>query len=257
MTSDPVPRSLFAVDIEGYSRRDNQSQAELRKKLREVCDEAFSRARLAPEDRQDQGDAFLFLFQPDVSKALLVSDLVREIGTALRLSNRNWLPEARMRLRVAAHYGEVHLDGTGYAGESVVAVMRLLDAQPLRDALKTAPDDLVVIVSEPMYRDVVRHQYRGMDPSDYVQVQISRKEFSQPAWIRVPGAQPGPGSEPPGGTRPPGPDSPGPSTPPPGGVNLPGPMTFHGPTSFGGPAAGRDINIANRDFTVGERPHDV
>lgn len=252
MTSDPVPRSLVAVDIEGYSSRDNQGQAELRKKLREVCEEAFSRTRISPDSRQDQGDSFLFLFQPDVSKALLASDLIREIGTALRLSNRSWLLEARMRLRVAVHYGEVHLDGTGYAGESVVTVMRLLDAQPLRNALKTAPDDLAVIVSEPMYRDVVRHQYRGMNPSDYVQVQVSHKEFSQPAWIRVPGTRPDSGAEPPGGTPPPEPNSPGPSAPMPSGMNFPGPMTFHGPTSFGGNAAGRDIHIAGRDFTIGE-----
>lgn len=43
MTSDPVPRSLVGVDIEGYSGRDNQGQAELRKKLREVCDEVSPR----------------------------------------------------------------------------------------------------------------------------------------------------------------------------------------------------------------------
>lgn len=254
MTSDPVPRSLVAVDIESYSGRDNQGQTELRKKLREVCDEAFSRTTVSAESRQDQGDAFLFLFPPEVTKVLLASDLIREILIALRLSNRNWLPEARMRLRVALHYGEVHPDGTGYAGEAVVTVMRLLDAEPLRAALKTAPDDLAVIVSKQLYRDVVRHGYRGMDPSDYVQVQVARKEFSEPAWIRVPGTGPNPGLEPPGGIHPPEPGSPGPPIPAPGS----GPMTFHGPASFGsGNAAGRDINIGGWDLPIGERPRDV
>ncbi|MBO0803577.1 MAG: hypothetical protein J2P25_10960 [Nocardiopsaceae bacterium] len=247
MTLDPVSRSLVAIDIEKYSSRDNLGQEELRKALRGVCEEAFTRIGVTPDARQDQGDAFLFLIRPDVTKASLVSDLVRELITALRLSNRNWRPEARMRLRVAVHAGEVHLDGTGYAGESVVAVMRLIEADPLKDALRTAPDDLAVIVSEQMYRDVVRQGYRGIDPSDYARVHASRKEFAQPAWIRVPG------------TRPPEPRGSGvqPPAPVPGGMPLTWPATFNGPTSFGGHAAGRDVNISGRDLSTGERPRDV
>jgi len=60
-----------------------------------------------------------------------------------------------MRLRVALHAGEVHLDGTGFGGASVVTVMRLIEADTLRSVLKTAPQDLVVIVSELLHRDVV------------------------------------------------------------------------------------------------------
>jgi class 3 adenylate cyclase len=257
MTFDPVPRSLVAVDIERYSGRDNLGHLELRKALRQVCDEAFARIGASPEASQDQGDAFLILIRPDVAKARLVSDLVRELVIALRLSNRNWLPEARMRLRVALHAGEVLPDGAGYGGESIVAVMRLLDADPLRNALKTAPDDLAVIVSDQIYRDVVRQQYRGIDPSDYAAVHVSRKEFSQPAWIRVPGGHPpyqqqavAPGHH----ARTSSADdiprdqgAPPPSTPAVG--NMPF-ANFHGPTSIGGHAAGRDVNI-------GRPPRDV
>lgn len=249
MTFDPVPRSLVAVDIERYSGRDNLGHLELRKALRQVCDEAFARIGVSPEARQDQGDAFLILIRPDVTKACLVSDLVRELVIALRLSNRSWLPEARMRLRVALHAGEVLPDGAGYGGESIVAVMRLLDAEPLRSALKSAPDDLAVIVSEQMYRDVVRQQYRGIDPSDYAAVHVSRKEFSQSAWIRVPGGHPpyqqaaAPGRHVQTSSADDIPRDQG--APPPTGPavgNMPFAI-FHGPTSIGGHAAGRDVNI--------------
>jgi hypothetical protein len=260
MTLDPVPRSFVAVDIEGYSGRDNLAHLELREALRRVCDEAFHRIGVSPDARQDQGDAFLILIRPGVSKARLVDDLVRELVTALRLFNRNRLPQARMRLRVALHAGEVHLDGTGFGGESVVAVMRLIEADALRDALRTAPDDLAVIVSEQLHRDVVLQRYRGIDPAEYREVQVSRKEFSQPAWIRVPGLPTR--SRPVGGkqvtapgrrarTLPPGDGSPNDSAPESpavtaGGVHFGGSATFSGPASFGGHAAGRDVNIQER-----------
>jgi class 3 adenylate cyclase len=262
MTLEPVPRSLVAVDIEGYSGRDNLGHLELRNALRRVCDEAFARIGVSPDARQDQGDAFLFLIPPDVPKAHLVSDLIRELGTALRLSNRNWRADARMRLRVALHAGEVHLDGTGYGGESVVTVARLIDADPLKEALKTTPGDLAVIVSDQLYGDVVRQEYRDSDPADYTRVHVSRKEFSQPAWVRVPGARPpyvGPGAAPvarPPGRGPEEPGAPWPSAAAAGNMPFAGTMTFHGPTSFGGPAAGRDVNAAGRDMDIRKNQRD-
>jgi hypothetical protein len=244
MALDPVPRSLVAVDIEGYSRRDNQSQVELREMLRNVCNEAFRQIKVRPDARQDQGDSFLFLIKPDVAKARLVADLVREIGTALRPCNRNRLPEARMRLRMALHAGDVHLDGTGFGGEAVVAVMRLIDADALRNALKTAPDDLAVIVSGQLHRDVVAQRYRGIDPADYREVQASCKGFTQAGWIRVPGLPSGSRC-----VRPPD-KTPAPARAGAGGVYFAGSATFTGPTSFGGNAAGRDVHVAGRDQSV-------
>lgn len=244
MTLDPVPRSLVAVDIEGYSRRDNQGQVELRAALRRVCDEAFEQIGVNPDARQDQGDAFLILVKPDTPKARLVADLVREIGTALRSSNRNWAPEARMRLRMAFHAGDVHLDGTGFGGEAVVAVMRLIESDALRSALKTAPDDLAVIVSGQLHRDVVAQRYRGIDPADYHQTLVSAKGLSQAAWIRVPGSpSAGVSAQPPAG-------APAPSPAAPGSVYFAGTATFSGPTSFGGNVAGRDLHVAGRDQDV-------
>jgi hypothetical protein len=35
-----------------------------------------------------------------------------------------------------------------------------------------------------------------------------------------------------------------------------GTMTFHGPTSFGGPAAGRDVNAAGRDMDIRKNQRD-
>jgi class 3 adenylate cyclase len=251
MTLDPVPRSLVAVDIEGYSRRDNLGHLELREALRRVCDEAFGEIGVHGDTRQDQGDAFLILVEPDVAKSRLVADLVRELAQALRLFNRSRLPDARMRLRVALHSGDVHLDGTGYGGEAVIAVMRLIEADALREALKTAPDDLVVIVSERLHDEVVAQRYRGIDPADYREVRVSRKEFSQPAWIRVPGTPSAP-AEPASHRGSEAEHSPTAT----GGAYFASTATFSGPTSIGGHAAGRDVHVAGRDMDVRGRERD-
>ena len=163
-----------------------------------------------------------------------------------------------MRLRVALHNGEVLFDGDGLAGEAVVALMRLLDADDLRQALAAAPGDLAVIVSDRMHHDAVVQGHRDIDPAEYRQVRVSLKEFSQPAWIRVPRLSAG-------GTRTLGPSGSGQSAdgatagmPASGGVHFAGPATFHGPASFGSghaiggnvSTAGRDVNVAGRDMQV-------
>jgi hypothetical protein len=262
MRFDPVSRSLVAIDIEGYSRRKNEGHLELRDALRGVRDEAFARTdvTISPDEVQDQGDAFLVLVRPEVPKPRLVDDLVREFGTALRRFNRCRLPSERMRLRIALHAGEVHLDGTGFGGEAVITVMRLIEADALRTALKKAPNDIAVIVSEQLHHDVVLQCYRSTDPAEYWRVDVAHKTFRQAAWIRVPGgpagrpaddvaadapAQPGSGrhdrpGRPPttGGTPDPQPSIPG------GGVYFGGTANISGPTSFGhGHVAGRDVNL--------------
>lgn len=245
MTPDPVPRSLVAVDIEGFGRRGDLEHVELRKGLRDVCGEAFAQINASDVYQEDRGDALLIVVGPDVPKPRLVNDLVRELDTALRLRNSSRLPRARMRLRVALHNGEVLLDGGGLAGETVVALMRLLDADQVRQALTTAPHDLAVIVSDRMHHDAVMPGHRGIDPAEYREVRVSRKEFDQSAWIRVPGLPadgPGPASSADG-------DRPAAGPPGPPGVHFAGPATFHGPTSFGsGNAVGGNLSVAGRDF---------
>lgn len=253
MALDPVPRSLVAVDIEEYSRRDNLGHLELREALRRVSTEAFRQIGVRADGLQDQGDAFLILVGPEVAKARLVVDLIRELSIALRQFNRNRLPEARMRLRLALHAGDVHLDGTGYGGEAVVAVMRLIEAEALRKALKAAPEDLAVIVSGHLHRDVVTQEYRGIDPADYREVQVSRKEFSQRAWIRVPGMPNAAALEATDGA---GRASPRLSAATPESVHFGGNATFNGPTSLGGHAAGRDVHVAGRDMDIQRRDQD-
>lgn len=253
MKQYPVHRSLVAVDIEGYSLRLNQGHIELRSALRRILADSFDivGVEIVPEEQQDQGDGFLTLVRPEVSKVVLVDGLVREIENALRRYNRYQTQGGKIRLRVALHSGELHIDEAGFPGEATVTVMRLIEAEQVKTALANAPKDLAVIVSDSLYQDVVAHDYGSIVHEEYMQVEVAVKNFRRPAWIRVPGrpaldamrdsevakhsaASPSGGAEERDTKL---------ATNTGGWFNS---AHFFGPTSFGGPAAGRDNNVNRR-----------
>jgi hypothetical protein len=101
--------------------------------------------------------------------------------------------DARLRLRVALHQGITHLAENGFGGSAVVVVCRLLNAPELKGALKDNPSvDLVLIVSEQLYRDIVEHNYRDLRAETFrkVHVRDRAKGFETDAWIHVPTAAP-------------------------------------------------------------------
>ncbi len=64
---------------------------------------------------------------------------------------------------MVAHTGEVNYDGNGCFGEALDTAFRLLDAPGAKKTLATAPGSLLLVVSEELWRAVVRHGPDGMD----------------------------------------------------------------------------------------------
>jgi hypothetical protein len=192
MTEPVHPRRcvLVAVDMERYSPRDNLRQYRAQQLFREVMAEAVASIGL-DRDRwttQQSGDGELAILPSDTSELTVVADFVPALDRILREHNRSLLPEAKVRLRVAMHQGLVHLNGAnGFPGEAVVEVCRLLDAEPLRQALRTFPQaSVALIVSRSVFSDVVRHGYRGLRPERFAQVRVAVKHLAADAWISVP-----------------------------------------------------------------------
>jgi hypothetical protein len=255
MSHQPVARSIVAVDVERYSRRDNPGQLYLRHDLDRVLTEAFADAGIERprKEAQDGGDAWLMLFPPEVSKVRLLDNLPQQLAGALGRLNKGRTDEARLRLRVAVHAGEVHLDETGYPSEAVVHTVRLRDSAVVKSALRASATDLVLVVSDYLYDSVVRHGYGALESRNYLPREVVNKEFRARAWLQVVGRG---GSL---GETPLDPSPPDPSPQEERRAGSPSPAiartaldvaaelgrnsTFLGPTSFGGPAAGRDVNI--------------
>ncbi|MEV0131183.1 hypothetical protein AB0H83_22290 [Dactylosporangium sp. NPDC050688] len=181
---------LVAVDMERYSPRDNLRQYRAQHLFREVMAEAVASIGLdrASWTTQQSGDGELAILPADTSELTVVADFVPALDRILREHNHSLLPEAKVRLRVAIHQGLVHLTGAnGFPGEAVVEVSRLLDADPLRQALTTFPQaSVALIVSRSIFQDVVRHGYRGLRPERFGHVRVAVKQLTTDAWIGVP-----------------------------------------------------------------------
>lgn len=191
MRYEPVHRSIMAVDIEGFGRRDrtDRIRVELREALFDLLEKALARISISASDchRADLGDGVLVLFSPQVSKLRLIDPFVPGLAAGLEAYNRGARVEARLRVRVVLHAGEVVADEHGYVGADLNLAFRLLDSAVLRRHLAATDAPLALIVSQAIHDGIISHRYGGLDPSSYQPVRVTTKK-AQPlrAWIWAP-----------------------------------------------------------------------
>lgn len=269
--SHPDRRMVVAVDMEHYSRQDNRRQYQSQQVFRRMVAEAaeglgLDRGRWST---QPSGDGELAVLPRDVAEVTVVGDFAPLLDRLLRAHNRDLVPEARVRLRVAVHSGLVHLDGAnGVPGEAVVTTCRLVDAPPLKRALAAFPEAAVgLIVSDRIFQEIVRQRYGRIRPDRFrrVPVRLPEKRFEHVAWISVPdedvtalpgfddaapaeGAGPGDGTPERAGSRPTAS-----AGPPEAGASRFhfGTVTTYGPTAFGDH---NQVSGSDHRGPAGERP---
>ena len=179
------------------SRTPDPVKAELRNKIYELFDAALCTAGIHRRYRDryiDRGDGLLALIHPvdQAPKALLLNRAIPALNRLLTDYNAS-LPhptrtQRQLRVRVVIHAGDVHYDPNGCFGEALDVAFRLLDAAPVKKALRETADPLILVISGDIYSSVVRHGYDGIDQHAFhphVHVQIAGKRY--PGWIHVPG----------------------------------------------------------------------
>jgi class 3 adenylate cyclase len=189
-------RTIVAVDIESSTARTNPVKAELRTRLYERFDAALRSAGINERHRDrfvDRGDGALALIHP-VEQAFKVpllnraipalNQLLADYNASLPPLSR---PERQLRIRVVVHAGDVHYDVNGCFGEALDVAFRLLDAAPVKKALRGTASPLVLVISEDIYKSVVRQRYDGIDQGSFralVHVQIAGERYA--GWIHSP-----------------------------------------------------------------------
>jgi class 3 adenylate cyclase len=201
---DPLPaaslprhRAVVALDIERSTSRPDPVKAELRRKLYEVFDAALLEAGIRRQYRDqfiDRGDGILALIHPvdQAPKAALLKTAIPALSQLLTDYNAS-LPGAsrtqrQLRIRVVVHAGEVHYDANGCFGEALDIAFRLLDATHVKKALQAAAEPLILVISDDIYRAIVRHGYDGIDQRAFhplIRVRIAGNRY--PGWIHIPG----------------------------------------------------------------------
>lgn len=173
-----VYRFVIAVDIENYSKLDALDQSVVQARLSEVLDLAAAKACLDRGSwyRQLRGDGELAVLPADSDAAWVVAGFTNELVEALNDHRRDHPAEPALRLRVAMHYGTLTSGHFGLVGNAPIVTCRLLDAKVVRRALaEETSGDLVLVISERVYHDVVETRFHGLAPKRFRPMRVSAK----------------------------------------------------------------------------------
>jgi hypothetical protein len=184
-------RLCVAADLERFSRF--RLPEATRSQQRFVTLLARARAHAGIDEAgvalQESGDGQFAVLPAGIDETDTIPRLVAGLRIAIADTNSDLAEPARLRLRVALHRGHVAPAANGWAGDAAIAVHRLLDCTPVRDALSGAPAaDFALIVSDVLYQEVIGHRYGLLDPDRFrrVEVVLPVKGFQASAWVYTP-----------------------------------------------------------------------
>lgn len=159
MHKQNVERRLWlAVDMVGYGILEPLVKERVQRDLRRLLGDAAVRAGLQREkwDTQEAGDGEICAIPSEEPEARVVDDFVRHLLALVHSRNAQAAPNARIRLRLAIHRGPYSVAGIGWGGDSPVTVKRMVDSDPVRNALdRDATADLAVIICREIYKEIV------------------------------------------------------------------------------------------------------
>jgi len=183
-----VRRMCVACDLEHYSRRPDNGQIEAQRAMARLLREAGERGALERAQwlTQPQGDGELALLPPGVDEARVITGLWRELREGLHRYNRHASTAARLRMRIAVHEGQTYIADNGFAGDAINTVCRLRDCAEVKNALSATGGDLVVIVSDRIFYDVIRgYDAHDLPASAFTEVNVTMpdKDFQARAFV--------------------------------------------------------------------------
>jgi class 3 adenylate cyclase len=177
-----VYRLVVAVDVEGYSKLDALDQSLVQSRLGEVMDLAAHHAGLDRSHwyRQLRGDGELAVLPADADTAWVIAHFTDALAAALAELRRAGTP---LRMRVAMHCGTLTAGRFGLVGDAPIVTSRLLDAKVVRRELALADGDLVLIISERLFDDVVRTRFHDLDPNRFRATRFRVKGISYAGYL--------------------------------------------------------------------------
>jgi hypothetical protein len=191
----PVYRLIIAVDIVASTTRTDPVKGELRRVVYDLLEHALEAVGITGdclEPLTDRGDGILALVRShdDVPKTALLDRLMPLLAAMLAEYNAQAKsPALRMRLRAVVHAGDVYLDRRGCYGEAIDVAIRLLDAPPVKRALRQSAAPLVLVISDDIYFAVVRQGYVDKDAYwPLVQVRVASRPHR--GWVHFPSVGP-------------------------------------------------------------------
>ncbi|HEY6795837.1 MAG TPA: hypothetical protein VI248_14250 [Kineosporiaceae bacterium] len=188
-------RLCLGVDLFRYSRHDTDAHLDGQARLVRILEHACRRAGV-PRVRvqgQDQGDGRLLVLPTGADDVHVVPELILGLRDGLYRSNASPGLFGRIRMRAAVGHGRISRAPSGYIGEGVIEVSRLVDSRPVRDALERREEsDLALAVTAGLYQDVLALDLPGLPAEQFqaITVHLPEKDFRAEAWLYVPRSAP-------------------------------------------------------------------
>ncbi|GAA3191432.1 CATRA conflict system CASPASE/TPR repeat-associated protein [Dactylosporangium siamense] len=197
--SPPPPAEVehrvgFDVDVVNYSGRSTPRQFEVQRRVGGMIERILARVGVPVHetDRQPAGDGMMVVLPASVPADVALPALLHGWRAQVVADNAEH-PHDRIRLRLSVGSGPFTRSAIGFSGQAIIEVGRLLDCQALRQAVLDHPDaDLVAIVADRTYRDVVGEGYPGLRPEAFEPAEITIKTYQGRAWLWTGGAPAGP-----------------------------------------------------------------
>ncbi|WEV26348.1 hypothetical protein OYE22_14955 [Streptomyces sp. 71268] len=178
---------VISVDARRSGEYEDADKPSMRAQLYRVLEAAFGQARVARDavHLEDRGDGVLASVASRVPVTRLLGLWLVEVHEHLRHENRGL--SRPLGLRVGLHVGPVRHDERGISGRAVDLACRLADSPVARALLDAERADLVLVVSDALYEDVVRGGGKYIDAAHYSATRLRLKEGEVTAWFRLPG----------------------------------------------------------------------
>jgi hypothetical protein len=199
--TDPLPgwrcvprhRALVAVDIANSTIRANPAKAQLRRLMYGLLEESLRVSGISARHHDpliNLGDGALIPVHPSdqLPRTMLLDTLIPTLRRRLAQHNARHRDQA-FQLRAAVHAGEIHRDQWGMYGEALDLTCRLLDAVALKQVLANTMAPLALVVSDDIYRSIIRHRYDDIDDQEFHPiVRVELGGVTYPGWVQTPAA---------------------------------------------------------------------
>lgn len=188
MNGEALHHLILYYDVQDSAQLTNPAKLAARELLRDCRDRALAAAAI-PADSvsfNDTGDGELILFDARVSKIQVLSDWLSAFHDRLQRAYERSADRFQTRLELNA--GEVHQSLDGHAGTDLDLGARLVSAPAAKAVLAATPSAaLAVIVSDEIYRQVVKPNAPIFDPASFAPIPVRVKETDTSAWLHLPG----------------------------------------------------------------------
>jgi predicted nucleic acid-binding protein len=185
--TDALHHTVLCYDIQGSAGLDNSEKGAAREFLTRAFRDTCTATQIDVAGWEDRGDGAMIYVPAAVPKIRLIGPWLDAVHATL--AERYAVAEGwRVQVRLAVHTGELRTDRDGYYGADIDYAARLVDTQAAKDILAaTPPAALVVVVSEIVFQQVVRHARPARDPASFAPVPLRVKEVDGTAWVYLPG----------------------------------------------------------------------